>query len=583
MKNKILYSLVFIALIIVFAFIYLVFTGKKVEETKIEKTKTKIDILNDLANKLEKKYKDNYPLPKGNIVLLDNDLKQIHLENKDVSLDKVDNLYVIQWNTCFLKNDAIFSNIYFDKEFSIKENKKCFAYSVTKDRKKFQIWAVVYKNWKYVAYIVWNTKWSIIKDIYSNNLVKNWSSEYLPYIPAYNNKVFVKWLKWSGELIVSYLGIEKKYNLKDIKDGIYLPEKVVDEVKDLWLKLKWNNGLVKVVFADGNIVYLNNKNSNNDASIYIKDFTYNWEKTKLSVVNKLWKIVYNMVKISNDSNIELSDNIWNVLTIRWTKFSLDLLEKDVAYYLEEGSLEIFNEDNVKYLLDKTNKLLWLAEDKINKIYDLWENKWRVSDLLSYSVLVNDYLEPNPNIVKYNDSILMQNTLSWIKKYFTNTNDIKLDNIVDNVSNVSADLYEVNNLPVAFVKISWNVLSLSSLAPKFASYLKTCSKEWNCKPFYLREELNNFCKQAWYNRAYRKWELYELFDSLNITNTWFEFILDQRFWIQLVSTPVLFNDNLGNTADNLSVLFYNPYTKTFSYSYPYDSKNKFDWFYVVCKK
>jgi hypothetical protein len=74
--------------------------------------------------------------------LLDKNLSVIHLDDKNIPFSDIKNLYVIQGTTCFLKNELPDNILYYDPRFSSDNknfSKKCFAYSVTVDRKYFQL------------------------------------------------------------------------------------------------------------------------------------------------------------------------------------------------------------------------------------------------------------------------------------------------------------------------------------------------------------------------------------------------------------------------------------------------------------
>ncbi len=575
--KKIFYILVFI--VVVF-FVYLVFVGKKVETEKKEKTITKIDVINTLYKKLQQKYKDNYPIPTdSNMVLLDKNLRQIHLEDSNISLENVKNLYAIQANTCFLGDDVEFKDIYFDKEFSIGENKKCFSYVVTKDRKNIQLWAVIYENGKYKAYLVGNVDHSITKDIYSNNLVKNGSTKYLPYLPEYNNKVYfqIDWGTW--KVYLTQGGITKEYDIAYFKKWKYLPLVDIPEIKDLSIKIIWEKFVAKLVYPDGNITYLR-WTMKNPVELSIAKYNFNGMNTEANVINKLWQIAYNLVKFSSNTDYQLEDNAWNVLTIRWTKFVLESEEDKVNYYLEEWKIEIDSkEKDVKYLLDKTKKIIWLLQD--GKVYDLVRNQDTLKKLFSYSIAINILLEPSYDI-KPTEMQDKQIIVEKIKKYFSWDNkEVWLKDILTDFKGGDVFAYLMWDQEIYFVKISGDIIPPSKFLPKAVFYVKQCSKNQdNC--LYFRQQLSDLCKSLWFEKSFVKGEIYQLFDIQDIYATGIKFSLKSAIKGVELDYPILFDDWLGNQWDNFSLLYYHPIKNIFNYSYPYDSKNLFKWYYVVCK-
>jgi len=79
-------------------------------------------------------------VPTGDLILLDKTKDLIHLEDRNIPLDKIKDLYIIQATTCdILKDDEAFQKIAFDPNNSLGKIKRCFTYAITADRKNFQI------------------------------------------------------------------------------------------------------------------------------------------------------------------------------------------------------------------------------------------------------------------------------------------------------------------------------------------------------------------------------------------------------------------------------------------------------------
>ena len=217
----------YVILVFILWILFYSFTSYNIkQQNKNAKISLSMQNFNNVKGYLEKNYKWNYPIPSWDLLLLDNHKKMIHLTDRNTPLGKVKKLFAIQWNTCdILKNNKQFNKINYDPRFSIKDKetwkiiyKKCFTYSITKDRKKFQIWTIVKNNeWDYVTRLDWSESKSITKSYDTPILVKNNSKDFLPYSDTEVSPIVKVSNLWNSKLLVKiyWEDFNLEINLKD--------------------------------------------------------------------------------------------------------------------------------------------------------------------------------------------------------------------------------------------------------------------------------------------------------------------------------------------------------------------------------
>lgn len=360
---------------------------------------------------LVKNFNWKYPIPSWDIILLDNTNQLIHLEDRNTPLNKIKNLSVIQWTTCdILKNDKKFDKINYDSRFTIKDKntkkilfKRCFSYSVTKDRKYFQIWTIENKNWKYVSKIEWNSKKNMIKSYDSDVLVKNNSDIFLPYSPNSLSPILKVANLWDSQL---KLKIYDKLNdtTKEIKvkngNNVLLTWDVnwkYDITLKWYIKDKTN---IKFISTDWSIVYIKWDKKNWKVDFSLKNYKIWWENLDYFTVT--WRFIASIVKLSSDKNMTVNKN-WVTLVIRWTKFTINADDDNFDTFLSlwhivqklwnqniditlQNAFSLLENNKIVQDLKKIKQLAWFTvySDVVNMpkyTYDVNNNSW-FSDILS---------------------------------------------------------------------------------------------------------------------------------------------------------------------------------------------------------
>lgn len=567
---------VFWLAIIVLAFIFWFFDYRKQQDIN----KTNLQNISQISNYLNIFYKDNYPYPAWDLVLLDKNLSQIHLEDKTLPLERVSNLYVIQWTTCWIESDSKeFNNSNFDVRFSTWENKKCFSYSVTKDKKYYQLWAVLDKWGTYVAYITWNINNSITKDYNSNNTVINWKSNYLPYLPSFNNKILLRIIKWAWKvniledplpmqikwkpLFSSVVSVSKAFEpFKDkysqnIRDWwLLLP--ILDSSKDIELSFSGNKFAFELIYPNGNMQFIT-PNKNWEAKVQVKWFEYNWINSKISIFNLIWKIAYNLVKLSDDSNYSIYDDKWVTLTIRWTKFAMDIDESGTSTSLVEWKISIRNWlDN--YIVDQSNSFIWFDSNK--NYIDLFKVPEKLI-WVSWLWVALDILLNKPNTFEVRNSNI---SLSWetFNYFLSNNKDIKLTssndivwNGIDRYSLFTFDWYFDDNFAISLVQNRYKANDL----------------------------FNDICKENWFNSSLDIWQAYKFLWINELSDENISFSINKDLTSVIKKWYILSLKSNFNINDAQSLFYYD--WEDWQIKYKNVSSNntsdKRNWLVFICTK
>ena len=337
---------------------------------------------------LEKNYKWNYPIPNWDLILLDKYGKMIHLENRNTPLNKIKNLYVIQWNTCqILKNDKKFNKINYDPRFSIISSKtkkvlfkKCFTYSVTKDRKKFQIWTLVKNNeWNYVAKLDWNMSKPIIKSYDSPILVKNESITFLPYAPVKLSPVVEIKNLWKSKLTidVSNDNVDKKIIAKNwVNQLLSWNMSWKYNISIIWNI--WNKTQIEFITTNGSIVYIRWDKRTWKVNFVLKNYSVDWNKLNYFV--ETWRFIASIIKLGPDKNMSVNHN-WTTLVIRWTKFTIDANQNTFDTFLSLWHIvqKVWNQD-ISLTMQK-----WFSLLKNNKLI---KDMKKIEQLAGFTVFSN---------------------------------------------------------------------------------------------------------------------------------------------------------------------------------------------------
>jgi len=446
-----------------------------------------VDNFNSVYNYLEKNYKNNYPKPEWDLILLNKKWEMIHLEDRKIPLNKVKDLYAIQWTTCdILKDNKEFNKINYDARYSIIKDwkvlaKKCFSYSTTKDWKKFQIWTI--ENWK--AFIKWDSKKDIIKAYDAPVLVKNDSDEFLPYAPEKISPLFQVNNLWKSELTVKVIDDEDNENVF----GLVEWNNVILNNWVNWtyqISLNWNidkNTKLKFIDTDGSIVYIS-WNDKGDVNFQLKD--YRIDTNRVDYIVETWKFLADIVRLSPEKNMSVS-KWWTTLVIRWTKFSIDSEGEEISTYLVLWKIlqKIKNWEEIT--LDLANAFSSVFGDKIKNAAD------KMKSLISF-VVYND-------IVNY-------------PKYDFNAN--KLDSLTDVLSWAKVVIRYENWQNIWLLILDTSELNDILKENQTINGIESCNwKSWCIKLKQYKNLVNNICSKT----EFKKWldlsKLYYLLD-----NDWF---------------------------------------------------------------
>lgn len=387
---------------------YAIFAFMQKRNEDLEKQKAVVSNFEFTKDYLIKHYKWNYPIPSWNLILLDKTKMMIHLSDRNTPLNKIKNLYVIQWTTCnILKNDKTFQNRNYDEVHSIKSGnkivlKRCFTYAVTADRKNFQIWTIVKKGDQYIAKLDWTIKDSITRSYSSPRLVKNGSKIDLPYPSRLSPVIIVKNLGNSKlEAKITDLNLWETRKIK-LKEWInYL-------LSDLWtynIRILWiiKNPLTRIDFVDvdGDLIHL--KPSDKWLlNFEIKD--YKLKGKKKSYIIETGKFLAEVLKLAPDTDMTVSHN-GTTLVIRGTKFTVEANKDNFDTFLTLGHIvELLNWKKIDITLQKAFSMI--KDSKI--VRDIEKAK----KLVSFSVFAD--VVNNPRWTYEVDPLNLTSVLTWIE-------------------------------------------------------------------------------------------------------------------------------------------------------------------------
>ena len=455
-----------------------------------------------VENYLEKHYKWNYPVPSWDLILLDKTKKMIHLTNRNTPLNQIKNLSIIQWTTCqILKNDKKFNQINYDPRFSIIDKKtkkvlfkKCFTYSVTKDRKHFQIWSLTKND---LAMLAWDLTKSITKSYDSPVLVKNWSEDFLPYSATKLSPVVEVKNLWNSKLTINVSNDDVDRNIV-VKNGVnqLLTWNISWKYNISITWTVWKNTQIKFVSTDGSIVYIRWDKNTHKVNFALKNYSVNWNKLNYFV--ETWRFIASIVKLWPDKNMSVNHN-WTTLVIRWTKFTIDANKNTFDTFLS----------------------LWHIVQKIwNQSVDLTMQRW-------FSLLKNNHLVKDMEKIKQ---------LAW----FTIYSDILNQNVWEpRIFWTSHNLTWINRKRIPIISYNdWQNFSVIKLTKQGfidkinknfeqnkSKYFKECNWKNGCvKLMKYKDAVNNICE----NLNLWKWiDITKLYYILK--NNWLKKFSNWKYW------------------------------------------------------
>lgn len=447
---------------------------------------------------LEQQYKDNYPYPKWDMILMDKSFHQIHLQDYSKPIESIDKVYVIQWNLCQLDIDSVEFDIRkYDTRYSTWENIKCFSYSVLKDRTWFQIWSIKTSWDKIVAKLDGNIKYSITKDFQSTNMVIDWWYQYLPYAPFYNTKIKLKLLEWESKLSINtaiWPLILPDWYEEFIKwEWLDIPRNET-QLRDYNISFEWKQFLYKLIYPNGNIMIIAPSRSGK-AEVTINSFDYDWIYSQTSVWDTVWKVVYSLVKMSDQSNYQITNKQWWVITIRWTKFVTDNDPELRATYLSEWEIQ-YKHWSTEFILDSVNNVLWI--DLEQNVVDLFSYSNKLTSLYAYGVATDFVLNP---VVEFTTE------LSKIKLKWKSYNYISSKNWFQQKN--SYDLIDKTKQKILFIILDWYFKS------DFAITLVT-------NRMNINDEFDSICLENWYKSMLSLTDAYKLLRLKSLLPNMIEF-------------------------------------------------------------
>ncbi len=464
-----------------------------------------------VKNYLVNHYKGNYPIPSGNLILLDKTKTMIHLTDRNTPLSKIKNLYVIQATTCdILKNDKNFEKFNYDPNNSLWSGKnfikRCFTYSVTADRKNFQIWTITKKWSKYIARLDGSIKNSITRSYSSPRLVKNNSDIDLPYPPKLSPVIIVNNL-WKSKILAKVTDLQT-FETKRIKltEGInYLLSNPGKYDIRIIGKLV-SNTTVKFVDVMGNIINLN-WNDNWFLDFSVKNYEINGPKK--DYIAGAGKFLANIIKLSPSSDMQVQHN-WTTLVIRWTKFSINADKKDFATYLALGHIE--------QLVDGKR-----FDITLSKAFSILKNGKFISDLSMASKLV--FLQ------------VWLDVLNHEKYHYSIYNSSGLTDILTWVSWIHKTLISFDN----WQKITLVKLSLNSWTNKFDDILKSNAKKLGLYKILEEIKKDNW---RWESRIYKN--IVNNICKATVNSAWLDI---SKFWYMMDtnSSKLIFKDRIKNSV------------------------------------
>ncbi len=533
MKRKIFlfFSLLGIGLLILFYIRWYMLNRQ--EENLNEKIISDINFLSNFID-THKNFLKEY-LPKWNLILLDRDYNFIHLSNRNISLDQIKDLYVIQGNVCVFKNIPDLKNKLKDPRFN-----RCYTIAVKKDFSTFQIGGILKRNNKFVAYITWNTRDNMIKDYKSNFVIKNWDTNHLPYMPYKWNSIEIVIYRWNPKF-----GVVSKQVCKYIDWRI-----IIQKEGNCRVKIEGNDYVVGLIYPDWSYQLLKPVNWRNDFTIY---YHYDGLNSELNIFDKVWESVYNLVKYSFNSNVSVKDNKGNTLIIRGTKFWIRATDKNLIY-LDAWSIELVTKKWQKYMLDFLNNILGF--DKLWKVVGDVLDKWRkdvanivtISIIQDYQINSKGFFEKVDNTDFYKKQLNENWKWPWIEWFDSGIVDLRA------WEDLIYSGFMVKKRYGLFI-LDWKMNQIQNLLSIIA-YLKKSNKK------YI-DLFDDMCKAMWYRKVVSVDKFYPFIKDYKISTSW--------VYIYLVN---IFNET---NIKNKILLIKDKFTKSRFWILYYDfNKNKLVW-------
>ncbi len=529
------------------------------EQKEQELDKQNLENVEYTISYLTKNYESSYPMPEWDLILLDDWMNQIHLEDRTKSLDEVDDLYVIQWTTCWINTeDEEFINNNHDVRFSTWANQRCFSYSVTNDQNDFQIGYISYDWMTTVANLTGTTADSITRSYNSKRLVSNKDNSSLPYMPSMSDKIEVRLLSWEGEITIKEDSTQIQESLIQEKfdEDWYIQLPMGRNVDEVDLSMNWDSFVYEIVYPNGNKQTIS-PNSEWKASLKIQDFEYDWKDSAFAILDNVWRVAYDFVKLGWDSNYNITDNNNWALVIRWTQFTLDSDQEKTLTHLSKWSIEYIL-DWKEHVVDLWNNIFGFdnAFNLLN-VFELWDS---FSNLLWYSIAV-DLMEHWKQDFQYKSKEQDEKLSAPIKWFLPKDAEIVLK-----------DNYELDfddNSQKNLLVFSWN------FSPEFVNNVV-----WDRK--YVNNVLKDVCLENWFEQIWNLNDWYRFLEKEQLTSSSITFDLNNSTKEIIPSNyDLIFEQQWRN---NSHITYYNTRTNYIDHwhaAYKYDDSDSRDWFWIVC--
>ncbi len=331
-------------LLIVWFLIYSFYGAVQDEKIITAENDTIVTDIDYLKTYLEDNYANNYPVPEGDVILLNKRYEQIHLEDRNIPLAKIDDLYIIQWDICNLSiDDSVFQTKAIHKKFSPKDEnwykiKTCYKYAVTKDRTKYQIWYLEKNlNSDYVTKLAWNNSKSMIRSYDNSNMVEINSSKYLPYYPG-----ATKWPIVFVEELWNNSSLSAEVNSKEIKLKVW-KNMLINADTQLPVNIAINGKIndddkVEIVYTDGSLIYIK---PNKDGIIDFQLENYSPYEKDITMSLVTGRFLLNLVKYDSKKSVKVDNGRETTMAIRGTLFTVDSTELAMNTLLEMGKIKLF--------------------------------------------------------------------------------------------------------------------------------------------------------------------------------------------------------------------------------------------------
>ena len=536
------------------------------EQERQEEERKTMENFEYVVNYLKENYEWNYPYPKGDIKLYDEDFVQIHLEDRNKDIEDVNEVEYIKWNTCWLwiENEEYQENNY-DVRYTIWENKRCFSYVVTKDQEDFQVGTFEETmDWERFALLEWTKDESITKSYDGVNMVKT-EGVYLSYMPSYNNNLKLESKRGTWKLTVLEDGE------KIIEENNYISEnngRVNNEEKESWLTFpksdesveelefvfEWEDFTYRLIDPRWNTQLITPGNEGK-AKITYEDFDIKTDSSEISVISEMWRIAYSLVRIGDDSEYEVKDSSGAAIAIRGTKFVTEEKDDTSIAYLHEGKIN-YQLDESQHSMDSDNNVLWAdSEGQLQQLRDLMN---KVDSLFSGAVVMDILL-----------NIIEDTKLSETKEIDLEWESFEiLDSYNDDLDFDYARKIENNLVELEALIFKWNI-----------------SHDFAHEMMQERININNqifddLCQQNWY-----EWllDLSWAFNILTLEN------ISQEYWAKFT-----LRNGLDKLDKNYKFIFDNYTPQMWNITY-FDNSSSFinynvlekdeesKWYVIVCKK